>query len=251
MNTQAIITKSVIDGALRFSQLADMLTPDVIREELIKALVSGRFKGTEVAEKLNVAPSRVTEMKNRDRQVQPQEMEALAEMLGLVPASTGARPHSLHSSNDIPFLGKVAQGVWIEETLAEPDPECVPRVKYDRIAGDPSEADLFALEPEGTSMNLAFPLPNMMLICRRIPFGTGDLKSGDYLIVERTAHELRELTCKRVEIDADGSFSLHCESSDPKYKNVVWQIGMPDAGHHIDEEIAITAKVVRAIVNYD
>lgn len=227
-----------------------MLTPDVIREELIRQLDQKKFKANFIAGKLNIAPARVTEMRNKERRVQPNEMEPLAELLGLT-EKPSTKPRPVQSEDKVEYWGKVAQGIWLEQSLAPADPDEQQFVTYDRMKGDPAPTDLFAVEPEGTSMNVAFPDPRTRLICRRIVFGVGELVSGDYVIVERTAHDLREMTCKRVEIDADGCFWLHCESTDERWKNEKWKMGKPSLNHHTDREITVIAKVIRAVINYE
>jgi len=221
-----------------------MLTHDEIREELIRQLDAGEIKAVTVARKLNIAAARVSEMRKRDRRVQQDEMQPLAELLKMTPASpTNVRP--VEATEEIANWGKVAQGVWLEQT----DRDEFETVPYDRFAGDPGVEDLFAVTPEGTSMNLVF-LPGTDLICRRTAFGDGRWKTGDYVIAQRTAHDLRELTCKRVEIDDDGEFWLHSESSDPKFAEP-WKIGKPTEDHHLDSEIQIVGKVIRAVQNFE
>lgn len=225
-----------------------MLTADQIREELVRQLDSGDQVGAEVARHLNIAPARVTEMRNRTRRVQQREMEPLAQLLGMTPTpSVKLRP--IEATDRIRHLGKVAQGVWLEESMVELDPDEFQFVDYDRERGDPPPTDLFAVTPDGTSMKDAF-MPGVQLICRRIPFGIGELKSGDYAIIERTAHDLHELTCKRVEIDADGIYWLHSETDDERFQEP-WRAGRPDENAHHDVEIVAIAKVIRAVKDYE
>lgn len=249
MQLQALFTKSVIDAGLRFPQLTDMLTHDQIRAELIRQLESEKIKGVDVAAKLNIAPARITEIKKGERRIQQKEMPTLAELLGMVEPPLGSvKP--IVSETAVPYLGEVAQGVWLEQSMASDDPTDMPSVVYDRMKGDPGPENLFAVRPVGTSMNLAFRDPRTYLICRRVPFTDYYPKAGEYVIVERTAHDLREYTCKRVEIDGDGVFWLHSESDDPRWHDP-WRIGKPDAGHHSDVEITIIGKVIRAIQDYE
>lgn len=236
-----------MDAALTLSHLVFMLTADQIREEMILQLEDGRIQGVDVARALNIAAARVTEMKGRTRRVQQHEMQPLAELLGMVEADPTKQDQIL-SVSDIPHWGRVAQGVWMEESALSPDVE-MNSVPYDRFSGDGPIADLFAVTPEGTSMNLCF-LPGSKLICRRVPSDFGTIRSGDYVIVQRTAHDLWELTCKRLEIDEDGISWLHSESSDAKFAEP-WRIGAPDEDHHLDVEINIIGKVIRAVKVFD
>lgn len=241
MTCLAPITKTVIDTRLRFPHVIDMLTAEAILAELIRRLDAKELVGADVARHLRIAPARVTEMKKGERRLQQEEMQPLAELLGLVerdPLSDSA----IGNPYMIPHLGKVAQGVWLEQSTEDEPLEPVP---YDRFRGDPAPGDLFAVTPEGTSMNLRFPAGSR-LICRRVPFGHANIRSGHYVIVSRTAHDLRELTCKRLEIDSDGNYWLHSESDDPRFRDP-WFVGQPDDGHFTDMEVAIEGKVIRAI----
>jgi SOS-response transcriptional repressor LexA len=190
---QQIITKSVIDSALRFPQLLEMLTHDEILAEMVRQIDSKSLRQTDVAMKLSIAPARVAEMRAGKRRIQPSEMPELAKLLGMTSDGRAGNFKAIVQSPTIPILGKVAQGLWLEQTVSDPDE--AEFVAYDRLPGDPDQSDLFAVIPEGASMNLEFP-PGMILICKRVPFGDGEIEIGDLVIVEREAHDLREMTCK-------------------------------------------------------
>lgn len=241
MSGQASNTIFVMEGAKKLAHGSGMLTADQIREELIRQLDGGKLVGADVARALNIAPARVTEMRKGQRRVQQNEMESLAKLLGL------DNSVAVQATYEIPNFGKVAQGVWLEETEAHTDEPKT--VTYDRMKGDPSPDDLFAVTPEGTSMNLRF-MPGTQLICRRIPFGSGTYQSGDYVIAQRKAHNLVEMTVKRLEIGADGLHWLHSESTDERFKEP-WLVGKPDPDQHDDNEIAILAKVIRAVQDFE
>jgi DNA-binding XRE family transcriptional regulator len=57
--------------------------------------------------------------------------------------SVGAAVKNSSVSGDIPVWGKVATGVWLEETFIEPDDDCRPSVPYDRMPGDMGHEGLF------------------------------------------------------------------------------------------------------------
>lgn len=239
------VTKPVIDGALRSAQLGDMLTHEEIRAEMIRQIEAGEVKQVAVARHLNVAPARIAEVRKGTRRIQPDEMPRLAELLGMTKPEI-VRRLPVDSVTHIPNLGRVAQGIWIEQSSA---PEGA-FVAYDRMRTDPPPIDLFAVTPEGNSMNLRF-LPGTQLICRFVRFGIGGFRSGDYVIASRHAHDLHEMTCKRVEIDTDGVYWLHSESSDPKF-SVPWRIGKPDTEQHADDmEVEVIGKVIRAVQNLE
>lgn len=218
-----------------------MLTAEAILAEMIRQIDASEIAQVDVARRLGIAPARVTEMKKGTRRLQAAEMQPLAELLGMV-ARDPLGGSAIDDPYMIPHLGKVAQGVWLEQTT---DDEPLPPVPYDRFRGDPAPMDLFAVTPEGNSMNLRFPAGSR-LICRRVRFGNVGVASGQYVIVSRTAHDLRELTCKRVEIDTDGNYWLHSESDDPRFKDP-WLVGKPDNGLFTDMEVVIEGRVIRAV----
>ncbi len=218
-----------------------MLTAEDILAEMIRQIDAGEIAQVDVARHLGIAPARVSEMKKGARRLQTGEMQPLAQLLGMVEVGV-LDGSAIEAPYMIPHLGKVAQGVWLEQTT---DEEPLPPVPYDRFRGDPAPTDLFAVTPEGTSMNLRFPIGSR-LICRRVCFGNANVASGHYVIVSRTAHDLRELTCKRVEIDAEGNYWLHSESDDPRFKEP-WFVGQPDNGHFTDMEVVIEGRVIRAV----
>lgn len=158
----------------------------------------------------------------------------------------GARP--LMSSPEIPWLGKAAAGVWLEQSFRDPDEQRT--INYDRFAGDPGPEDLFAITPEGDSMDLKWTEP-VSLIFRWVKFGFADVAPGAYVLVERESHDLYEMTVKRLEIDTEtGDYLLVSESSNPKFADPIRVRRSPEDGDHIDDGIAIIGKLVRAVYQY-
>ena len=224
----------------------DMLTHDEIREELIRQIDAKILKQSFVAGALNIPAARVAEMRTGKRQIQSKEMQPLAILLGLTSnGSNGTR--DVLNSRKIPILGRVAAGVWLEQSLIEPGE--AEQVVFDRLAGEPSTEGLFAVTPEGDSMNLAFPA-NAIIICRHVANGFADVNKGDYVIVERENHDLREMTCKKLDINENGDFLLISESTNPKFAEPI-VIPRSVENENLDNGIAIMAKVVRVIINYD
>ena len=136
---QATITIPVIDRFSAISQIAGMLSHDEIREELIRQLDAGKIAGTTVAAALRISTPRVTEMKKRDRRVQPDEMAPLARLLGL---DGDDLPEGAGPTRPIPLLGEVPAGNWKEavrkshHTIPAPE-QGLPQTAYAlRIVGD-------------------------------------------------------------------------------------------------------------------
>lgn len=141
----------------------------------------------------------------------------------------------------IPLLGRVAAGIWREASFQDPDD--VREIDFDALTGDDGH-ELFAVELEGESMNQTLP-PDATLICRRIPFGRLEAKPGELVIVQREAHDLVELTCKRLSL-IDGAFALLSESDRPEFAKPI-VLGTPDAEYHADDETRVIGVVLRAI----
>ena len=241
----SLITKYEIDAVEPLALETVMLTHDQLRAELIRQIDERLVKQADVARALSTQPSRIAEVRKGSRRIQPEEMPKLAAFLGLTDSDEG-KTVRIARTVQIPHLGKVAAGIWLEQTVVGSQVnEFVP---YDVAFGDPGVEDLFAVTPEGDSMNRVFS-PGMRLICRRVSFGSGQFRSGDYVIVERTAHDLRELTCKKVVIDESGQYWLQSETTNPKFQEP-WLIGMPDSDHHDDTEISIIGKVIRGVVDF-
>lgn len=82
-----------------------MLTPDAIRNELIRQLNAGTIQPKDVAKALSLPSSRVAEMRARTRRVQPTEMEPLAALLKMIDGSGGITTRE--SSPDIVMVQKL------------------------------------------------------------------------------------------------------------------------------------------------
>jgi predicted XRE-type DNA-binding protein len=246
MFMQGQITIPVMDSEFSFTHGDAMLTHDEILAELKRQIDAKMIRQTQVAEALNVAPPRVAEMRTGKRRIQPNEMPILAKLLGLTIAEQQIKT-ALIGKHGIRILGKVAVGIWLEQSLIDPDEAQI--VEYDRFSGDPSGENLFAVIPEGDSMDLAFP-QRAILICRHLYTGFADIRAGDYVIVERENHDLREMTCKRLEVDEDGDYLLWSESSNPRFKDPI-RIPRSKEDEHVDTGINVLGKVVRVVIDFE
>lgn len=226
-----------------------MIEHDALLAELIRQIDDKRIKQADVAAALGIAPARVAEMRKGDRRIQAREMATLARLLGVDGAEPEAvvTPKKVQSSTAIPVLGKVAAGVWLEQSVD--DPASRRFVPYDRLPGDPGVADLFAVIPEGASMNKTFP-EGIVLICRRVPFGFAEVAAGDLVIVEREAHDMREMTCKRLAIDEEtGDFLLLSESDRPEFQKPI-RVPRSAENEIVDSEVTIIGKVERGVLDF-
>ena len=247
MALQVPITEAVIDMVLAVPQNVRMPMPthDQIRDELIRQIDSGEIKQIDVARKLAVAPARIAEVRKGQRKIQPDELHIVAALLGMV--TPEASTTQVLSTQMIPNYGRVAQGVWLEQLPEDIAAEREP-VPYDRMPGDPPAIDLFAVTPEGKSMDRIFP-PGIRLICQRVPWGVGKVRQGSLVIVSRISHDLHELTCKRLRRDDDG-YWLESESTSTDFAEP-WFIGDGESdGAGQDIEIRIIGTVIRGVIDY-
>ncbi len=133
--------------------------------------------------------------------------------------------------------GAVAAGVW-RENIEWPADEWY---SID-VAPAPQGIERFALRMEGFSMDKIIP-PGSDLECVRVAYGKVEPQIGDLVIAERTAHDLTEMTCKRLDQDGD-DWILRCESTKPEFQKPL-RIGRPDVDAG-DDETRIVGIVVNA-----
>lgn len=135
--------------------------------------------------------------------------------------------------------GTVAAGVWRHQT-DWPEAERY-FVNFGQSKYKVSER--FAVRMEGLSMNRTI-LPGSDLECLWVKFSPIEPKPGDLVIVERHAHDLVELTCKRLAMDGD-EYVLLCESTEAEFQEPI-RLGKPDADVFVDDEIRVVGIVLSA-----
>lgn len=135
--------------------------------------------------------------------------------------------------------GSVAAGVWKEQS------EWPATEHYDvRFGPSPyGNMERFAVRMDGLSMNRTIQ-PGADLECLYVKFSPVPPRPGDLVIVERKAHDLVELTCKRLAMDGD-EWVLLCESYEPEFQEPI-RIGKPDDQDFTDNEISVVGIVLSA-----
>lgn len=186
---------SVIDRSLRFSQCEAVPNHDDIVEELRRQVAGKQFTQKALADHLGLAPARITEILKGERRVQPHEMPALSDWLGMLDeAPPAAKP--------IPLLGRVPGGNWREamsnasRSIPSPDPSMPPSA--------------YALTVEGDSMDLVVPDSSTIIID---PMDV-DLWPGRYYVIENGE---RETTFKQYK---ESPARLVPCSSNPDHKEI-------------------------------
>lgn len=135
-------------------------------------------------------------------------------------------------------IGVVEAGVWREQSDWPEDERY-----WIEVGPSPVPGERFALRMQGHSMDRTIP-PGSDLECLRVPFGSTLHKPGHLVIVERTAHDLTELTCKRLAVEGD-QWVLRCESTKPEFQDDI-PIGKPDENSHNDIEIRVIGIVLKS-----
>lgn len=139
----------------------------------------------------------------------------------------------------VAVTGTVVAGVWREQSdwsVAE---------MYDVHFGKPPfpGAERFGLQMQGLSMNKTIP-PGSDLECLRVGYSSVAPEPGSLVIVARNAHDLTELTCKR--LDREGErWILRCESTEAEFQDAI-EIGDPSDGMFTDVEIRVIGIVLSA-----
>lgn len=156
-----------------------------------------------------------------------------------------APPHQTESGAKewLEVSGAVAAGVWREQSDWPPDERYKIEVGPCPIRG----AERFAVRMEGFSMDKTIP-PGADLECLRVAYGTIEPRPGDLVIVERIAHDLTEMTCKRLDLDED-EWILRCESTKPEFQEVI-RIGKPDPDAFIDDGVNVIGIVLKHHKNH-
>lgn len=137
--------------------------------------------------------------------------------------------------------GAVAAGVWLEQTNWTDEEQY--EVEVAPLEGREASLDRVLLELRGHSMDKTIP-PGSVLDCVRTKYSDIAPEDGDLVIVERHAHDLTEMTVKRLRRGKDG-WELHAESTKPEFQEVIkWEPPSPDL--YVDNEIQIVAIVLEA-----
>ena len=123
-------------------------------------------------------------------------------------------PAELFEVGEIPVIGEVAAGLWMEVTDSPEEPlEMLPFVPV------LSQKATYALRVRGDSVNKIAP-DGSYVICADIGITGAAIENDDLVIVERLqASSMREVTVKRVRLKKDGLVPLP-ESTNPRWKPV-------------------------------
>ena len=155
------------------------------------------------------------------------------------PAEVELTASSVPIAELLSVRSSVAAGIWREHVEWPTD-------EWYNIEVGPSPypgVERFAVRMDGYSMDKTIP-PGSNLECVRVAYGRIEPQVGDLVIAERSAHDLTELTCKRLDQDGD-DWLLVAESTKAEFQKPI-KIGRPDADGGTDDETRIVGIVVNA-----
>lgn len=166
------------------------------------------------------------------------EVMALAGLTGEL-SRISAPKRDAEADEWLEVTGAVEAGAWRAQT------EWPASERY-MVRFGPSDFPIeqrFAVRMEGLSMNRTIQ-PGADLDCLKVKFSPVPPMPGDLVIVERHAHDLVELTCKRLAKVGD-EYELRCESYEPEFQDPI-PIGKPDGDIFTDDEIRVVGIVLSA-----
>ncbi|WP_267348095.1 S24 family peptidase [Sphingomonas sp. GM_Shp_2] len=166
------------------------------------------------------------------------ERAEVMELAGVVPRESAPEGRDIHEDR-LEVIGSVAAGIWREQSHWRAEERYTIVVPPSPIKG----AVRFAVRVDGQSMDKVIP-PGSELECIDVRASGLSPRPGDLVIVERTAHDLTEMTCKRL-VREDDRWLLRCESTSPEFQTDI-EIGNPDADVHHDDHVRVIGIVVRA-----
>lgn len=176
-----------------------------------------------------------------DRGVPRTDVLQLAGLTGEFSGYAAAMPTD-EDNEWLEVQGSVVAGVWREQSDWPPTERYLVRFGPSRYTRE----QRFGVRMEGSSMNRTVP-PGSDLECLWVKFSPIPPQPGDLVIVERHAHDLVELTCKRLAME-DDEYLLLSESWEPEFQEPI-RIGRPDEDLFTDEEVRVIGIVLSAKLN--
>ncbi len=196
--------------ATRFAPTRPMHSAEIITW-VKSALDSAGISYAAASRKLGIPVDGISKVIRGTRDLTIEEMAALAEMTKTkVPVgnlATGPTPRYVN------IVGEVAAGLWREVSSEQRDSQRLLALIDQRW---PDEA-LFALTVVGESINER-AADGDHVVCLAVEFAPRDLQSGDWVVVDRIRHDLRERTVKQARATNSGAWQLWPRSSHPDHK---------------------------------
>lgn len=205
-----------------------------------------RLRKQDRASALGITGSQVTMILQGRRAIKAYEIRIIADFLG-EPWPDNESVTALESAKSqrrqIPVVGNVAAGVWLEADLSQsltPTEQVAPMIPTDQELGDAA----FCMRVVGNSLNKLAP-SGAYVVCDGVPVAVEHLADGDLVILRQTitAANLLEVSARRVR-RTDKAVELACESSDPAHAGTARLAPDPDPSRRFE----ILGRIVYLIV---
>lgn len=187
--------------------------PDMDLQWIIDGLAKPGKNKVGLAKALQRAPSMVTSLLKKERELKAREIEIIAKYLEVEPPLAAPIIEREPTIKTAFIIGEVAAGVWTE-----------PYIEFEKIAAHVAiddkwpEGSVFLLRVRGNSINRQARDGDLVL-CLDLFAAPRDFRDGDWVIAERedASHRL-ETTVKRVRDDRGDGFVLTPDSDDPNFQ---------------------------------
>lgn len=187
---------------------------DEVAEWVIRTLKKAGISYAKASRSLGLPTDAISKVARGERDLSATEMAQIAELAGgELPATaleTGPRPRY------VPVLGEVAAGLWRDVgDFVDFNYSILSSIE----ARWPANS-VCAYKVVGESINLRAGDGDHVIVLSRDQAPRG-LQSGDWVVVERTRHDLRERTVKIAKMNSYGDWELWPQSSDPRFKDPI------------------------------
>lgn len=178
-------------------------------------------KKIDLAERLGLAPSRITEIIRGERLVKVKEMPVLAHFLNMRPVEvfehlSGTARGVRMSGDHLPILGTVEAGCWQKKLMWDkehPDTVSLP------IPQKYKACRVFALSVKGDSMDLVYP-DGSIVLCVSVCDIDREPSAGERVIVQRTNKDGEiETTVKELVQDKSNRRFLVPRTTSPEHQS--------------------------------
>lgn len=223
------------NGALSLSLWSEMQNDEIARW-VVSTLKTKKISYASASRQLGLPLDAISKVVRGDRDLSASEMAQIAEMADAdVPKralETGLQPRYIRA------VGEVAAGLWRDVDNEEFE-------QFDFVALVDARwpvGSVFGFVVKGESINKKAS-DGDRVVALMLDYAPRQFQTGDWVIVERVRHDLRERTVKQVMWGGDNGWELWPRSDDPRYQEPLL------LGEHDNEAIHVVAFVLDFVSN--